>query len=636
MKSGLMYQQYSETNGSSSGQPSPNMNFPAQQNGMDNMGTDGAMYRPQGCYPSMYQNSYMGGQSQYPGYGYPPAPANHIYPRHDGMYSGSMYNQPSDQLHHDPIQQPGYFRSLMASPLPPSPIHNSGAPTPPPTMRPPFVYPNSAPLPSNRASPISPMMIRSPASVHSNQSVPCSSPGPVPSPNLKSPKSAAMKSSPTGANSTLKSTSGPCTVASQKSMMSPPNSSQIPHTTNDHTSSSKSAANNNPLQSLERLSKLPNKQVVDPKSVVKTQNGTKMCADGRHCSTDSEAGSRSGSINTERISIDSNSSVKLIELPVKQEIHELSPSKDDASEKTRRSSEHSDNVYDNVDGATDTGDITPSKKKRGRPFGSKTVNRTPRVVLAARKLQKHVGGDDDVVRKASIPAGTETKKKMANESEQKPLGVKMKKEKSLNPIVRVNGSRKTPTSCSIINNTQQNIEEDKKKRKIIHNYNAQVEDDRTIAALAAGTMVTPSAWVCCFCGRGSTFDRLGDLFGPYYIENYKQSSPRKRLKSTSPSGVRDNDLEVWVHEECIAWAHGVYIVGGRIQGLGEAAKVASQTVCSGCKTYGATIGCLQKNCNQKYHYLCAQDRDCQLMEENFSLFCTKHKDKKGIHSTSAV
>ncbi|XP_072531132.1 uncharacterized protein tcf20 [Salminus brasiliensis] len=83
--------------------------------------------------------------------------------------------------------------------------------------------------------------------------------------------------------------------------------------------------------------------------------------------------------------------------------------------------------------------------------------------------------------------------------------------------------------------------------------------------------------------------------------------------------------ELWVHESCIVWTSGVYLVNGRLYGLQEALDGARETSCSHCEMAGATLGCYSKGCTLRYHYLCAVEADCCLNEDNFSLRCPKHK-----------
>lgn len=197
--------------------------------------------------------------------------------------------------------------------------------------------------------------------------------------------------------------------------------------------------------------------------------------------------------------------------------------------------------------------------------------------------------------------------------------------------------------------------------------------------------------VCCLCGLPANAMDLGDLHGPYYPEGYQlsakaatsakededdssssdssscsvkrrrrkcRSSPRPlraHLKSprwsgdgtSSPSAKRARGgmaaadvedwysapvlpvepCEFWLHEDCGIWSAGVFLVKGRVFGLEEAVRAAQETVCSACQESGASLGCFFKGCPNKYHYRCALQADCVLVEENFSMKCTKHKNK---------
>ncbi|XP_014916071.1 retinoic acid-induced protein 1 isoform X1 [Poecilia latipinna] len=199
------------------------------------------------------------------------------------------------------------------------------------------------------------------------------------------------------------------------------------------------------------------------------------------------------------------------------------------------------------------------------------------------------------------------------------------------------------------------------------------------------------ALVCCLCGRSANSIDLGDLHGPYYPEGYRPntkapanvsglkddeedssysdssssttrarrwaaplkqkgllgsrkwssgriSSPAaKRARSDggladaedwySPPVLPVEPCEYWLHEDCGIWSAGVFLVRGKVYGLEEAVKVAQETMCSACHNPGATLGCFFKGCPNKYHYRCALESDCVLVEDNFSMKCKKHKNK---------
>ncbi|XP_074519622.1 uncharacterized protein LOC141785301 [Halichoeres trimaculatus] len=95
----------------------------------------------------------------------------------------------------------------------------------------------------------------------------------------------------------------------------------------------------------------------------------------------------------------------------------------------------------------------------------------------------------------------------------------------------------------------------------------------------------------------------------------------------SPPMLPVEPCEFWLHEDCGIWSTGVFLVRGRVYGLEEAVRAAQETTCSACQDSGATLGCFFKGCPNKYHYRCALQSDCVLIEENFSMKCKKHKNK---------
>ncbi|XP_078134847.1 uncharacterized protein LOC144535927 isoform X2 [Sander vitreus] len=95
----------------------------------------------------------------------------------------------------------------------------------------------------------------------------------------------------------------------------------------------------------------------------------------------------------------------------------------------------------------------------------------------------------------------------------------------------------------------------------------------------------------------------------------------------SPPVLPLDPCEYWLHEDCVIWSAGVFLVKGKVYGLEEAVKVAQEMMCSACSDPGATLGCFFKGCPNKYHYRCALESDCVLIEENLSMKCKKHKNK---------
>ncbi|KPP71833.1 transcription factor 20-like, partial [Scleropages formosus] len=121
----------------------------------------------------------------------------------------------------------------------------------------------------------------------------------------------------------------------------------------------------------------------------------------------------------------------------------------------------------------------------------------------------------------------------------------------------------------------------------------------------------------------SNFKALLPFQPPPQLPNQDPSEPFVHL-SQLPEIPLDPE-ELWVHEGCIAWASGVFLVNGRLYGLQEALDGARDTSCSYCGLVGSTLGCYSKGCSLRYHYLCAIEADCSLNEDNFSMRCPKHK-----------
>ncbi|KAL7377611.1 hypothetical protein ABVT39_002006 [Epinephelus coioides] len=167
--------------------------------------------------------------------------------------------------------------------------------------------------------------------------------------------------------------------------------------------------------------------------------------------------------------------------------------------------------------------------------------------------------------------------------------------------------------------------------------------------------------LCCLCGQTANAVGLGDLHGPYHPTGPSldcRTEPKeeehllvnKRSVNSSGDGCDGYDCsaikglpesnnhslpkvplhldECWIHEDCGIWSAGVFLVRGKLYGLEEAARLAQETMCSLCQQTGAIMGCFQKGCPRNYHYRCAIQSGCVLNEENFSIRCSEHKNKR--------
>ncbi|XP_063252149.1 transcription factor 20 isoform X3 [Prinia subflava] len=307
------------------------------------------------------------------------------------------------------------------------------------------------------------------------------------------------------------------------------------------------------------------------------------------------------------------------------------------------------------------------------------------------------------------------------------------KNKSFFPYIHVVNKCELGAVCTIIN------AEEEEQNKLVRGRkgqrsstpppsNAESKVLPTSTFMLQGPVVTESSvlghLVCCLCGKWASYRNMGDLFGPFYPQDYAATLPKnpppKRAtemqskvkvrhksasngsktdtedeeeqqqqkeqrslaahprfkrrhrpedcsgasrslsrgasckkattdggsagektpldsKSSMPTSEGGTELELqipelpldsnefWVHEGCILWANGIYLVCGRLYGLQEAVEIAREMKCSYCQEPGATLGCYNKGCSFRYHYPCAIDADCLLNEENFSVRCPKHK-----------
>ena len=111
-------------------------------------------------------------------------------------------------------------------------------------------------------------------------------------------------------------------------------------------------------------------------------------------------------------------------------------------------------------------------------------------------------------------------------------------------------------------------------------------------------------YICAFCGLPPHRRRLGELFGPYW------------------EGAGGTDL--WTHLECAVWVPCVQLVAGRVQGIGEAARIAAALRCAGCGGGGASVGCTHHGCRAAAHVHCCAGLGWTLEEEVFLASCPLH------------
>ncbi|KAL5018003.1 hypothetical protein ScPMuIL_003725 [Solemya velum] len=323
-----------------------------------------------------------------------------------------------------------------------------------------------------------------------------------------------------------------------------------------------------------------------------------------------------------------------------------------------------------------------SKKKRGRPSGSRNKIKKDKIKLnnkVSKKLSK-LGKLKKGKNRHKMDGMEDSIQELKLKNTLNMMNKKGKKlfEPSYNssPYVRIKGSRRHPMSCKVVNQPDEESDlKSLKKKNVTHTVPSlqlsKLPSEKSVFCTST-ELQEDALWVCALCGKHSSYRFLGDLFGPYAVEGHSSAfSPDSRSKSkrknsmTSPTNekirgkkspkeqkvnVRKRSCsnsscdslssiifkEAWVHEDCVVWSNGVYLIGSKIYGLEEAVRVATAEVCSFCKENGAMVGCLHKGCSQKYHFICAVEKGCLLDEENFCLWCPKHKQDRKIKTTDGV
>ncbi|XP_076336943.1 uncharacterized protein LOC143239599 isoform X1 [Tachypleus tridentatus] len=186
----------------------------------------------------------------------------------------------------------------------------------------------------------------------------------------------------------------------------------------------------------------------------------------------------------------------------------------------------------------------PPKKKRGRPFGSKNKPKPPGM---------------ETKRKPGRKKKTEV---LQSEAEQVSRGYKRRYFNG--PYIHIDGTKEMPLSISIVNiPPKEDIKEVKnvKQRRQVLDSNIRKKLLVHISALSPMYDATTKdkTWVCALCQRGSHSRGLGDLFGPYYI-NEDQRPSSEEVPSVKPFSVIAEACET-DHEEELELA-----LTGRIEG----------------------------------------------------------------------
>ena len=156
------------------------------------------------------------------------------------------------------------------------------------------------------------------------------------------------------------------------------------------------------------------------------------------------------------------------------------------------------------------------------------------------------------------------------------------------PYVHLKGCKETPILCEVVSLASDDLEKSNKHNR---GKSQQGHKHSTLAANLSFKLIDSEPFICAFCGKGSCYRELSDLFGPYHPEGATEqldvmatskrnaaSGEKGEIVSRVPSVNDDLPAEMWMHEDCAVWSSGVYLVGSKLHGLDEAVTVAQQTV----------------------------------------------------------
>ncbi|ODN04291.1 Histone-lysine N-methyltransferase 2A, partial [Orchesella cincta] len=84
-------------------------------------------------------------------------------------------------------------------------------------------------------------------------------------------------------------------------------------------------------------------------------------------------------------------------------------------------------------------------------------------------------------------------------------------------------------------------------------------------------------------------------------------------------------LNEWIHCNCALWSSEVFeLENGALQQIGNALHRGKSLRCPVCLKKGATVSCCKSGCKQSYHFLCAREDNCSLLQAQ-KMFCPRHE-----------
>lgn len=320
--------------------------------------------------------------------------------------------------------------------------------------------------------------------------------------------------------------------------------------------------------------------------------------------------------------------------------------------------------------STATTETTPAAKKatkRKAPAENATTNgdKKPR---KKRKPAENGKKSKKAAEKEAAEKKEEEERKSAKEKKKKE---KQKTKSDVAPFVKIHKDGNFSIINQIVNGDDENGEKATGKTK------KSQKPEKKIRGLHVSTLSNKYdadkrdlTWICVFCKLGPHKHKLGDLFGPYIVNQkseefryaaqdpatdpFRQTNkdkfkkkvitpeklPKKKKKSLPEtpatingvpfeevfdgmSRVDDDNHEVWFHEDCIAWSDGVHMIGPNINGMEAAIWSSTRYRCIYCSKNGAMMTCLERECKKTGHFGCAR-KDGWRFTDEFKTFCGRH------------
>ena len=282
----------------------------------------------------------------------------------------------------------------------------------------------------------------------------------------------------------------------------------------------------------------------------------------------------------------SKMTVKIEKLPTSK-VSKMSPTQ--AEKSNNIAANEKQNNSESPRGKHDPGSKTPNKHEKKSSLPSEQTNQgsTPKLARG-----RPVGSKDKQKRKSYVHKVKRKQDEMETEElNAQELAAKRKFSKTAVAVQEMSSSGASSTASKRpLEVPTVSASKYPKKRKV----SISSSPVKHITTRPRGG-IDGDSWVCSLCGKGSGYNLLGDLYGPYKTkfskektdstskegkQSQKLSSPGRKSSSSSDVQVDSEtcDVDLWIHRDCGVWSPGVFMLGRTIHGLEQAVESAAQHV----------------------------------------------------------